>query len=39
MIIITRDDPKEMPVFVGSNQAQKGCNIYQQGDNLFAAVK
>ncbi|XP_072040750.1 histone PARylation factor 1-like [Amphiura filiformis] len=34
-----RDDPKELPAFVGSNQAKNGCNIYQQGDNLFAAVK
>lgn len=34
-----RDDPKEMPAFVGLNTAKQECTIYQQGDNLFAAVK
>ncbi|XP_030048529.1 histone PARylation factor 1 isoform X2 [Microcaecilia unicolor] len=34
-----RDSPDELPVFVGANEAKKGCTIFQVGDNLFAAVK
>ncbi|KAG8453835.1 hypothetical protein GDO86_000458 [Hymenochirus boettgeri] len=34
-----RDSPEELPVFVGSNEAAKGCLINQLGDNVFSAVK
>ncbi|KAM4710022.1 histone PARylation factor 1 isoform 2-T2 [Discoglossus pictus] len=34
-----RDSPEDLPVFVGSNEASKGCTITQLGDNVFAAVK
>lgn len=39
-----RDDPKENPVFVGSNcinkkKPDKNCEIKPLGANLFAAVK
>ncbi|XP_076868987.1 histone PARylation factor 1 isoform X2 [Brachyhypopomus gauderio] len=33
-----RDCPGDVPVFVGENEAQKGCTITQMGENLFAAV-
>ncbi|XP_072528099.1 histone PARylation factor 1 [Salminus brasiliensis] len=33
-----RDCPDAVPVFVGENQAKKGCTITQLGDNLFSAV-
>ncbi|ELT89494.1 hypothetical protein CAPTEDRAFT_108777 [Capitella teleta] len=33
-----RDDPKEMPVFVASNEAKVNCNIVPRGENIFAAV-
>ena len=32
-----RDDPTEMPAFVGSNCAAKNGNISSHGENLFAA--
>lgn len=32
------DDPKELPVFVASNEAAVGCSIKPLGDNIFAAV-
>ncbi|XP_040189140.1 histone PARylation factor 1 isoform X2 [Rana temporaria] len=34
-----RDSPEEMPVFVGTNEAVKGCLITPSGDNVFSAVK
>ncbi|XP_077209743.1 histone PARylation factor 1 isoform X3 [Paroedura picta] len=34
-----RDMPDELPVWVGENEAKKGCMISQVGDNIFAAVK
>ncbi|KAJ8298299.1 hypothetical protein KUTeg_024830 [Tegillarca granosa] len=34
-----RDDPAEMPAFVGSNAAADSCVIMPKGDNLFGAVK
>ncbi|KAM4810319.1 histone PARylation factor 1 [Rhinophrynus dorsalis] len=34
-----RDCPDQLPVFVGANEATKGCLIAQLGDNLFSAVK
>ncbi|KFU88363.1 UPF0609 protein C4orf27, partial [Chaetura pelagica] len=34
-----RDMPDELPVWVGANEAKKGCVISQVGDNVFAAVK
>ncbi|XP_043918493.1 histone PARylation factor 1 [Protopterus annectens] len=34
-----RDSPQELPVFVGANEAKKGCTITPMGDNIFAAVK
>uniref|UniRef100_A0A8C0F8P2 Histone PARylation factor 1 n=1 Tax=Bubo bubo TaxID=30461 RepID=A0A8C0F8P2_BUBBB len=34
-----RDVPDELPVWVGANEAKKGCAISQVGDNVFAAVK
>ncbi|KAJ6668667.1 hypothetical protein lerEdw1_012150 [Lerista edwardsae] len=34
-----RDVPAELPVWVGENEAKKGCTISQVGDNVFAAVK
>ncbi|XP_020661153.2 histone PARylation factor 1 [Pogona vitticeps] len=34
-----RDVPDELPVWVGENEAKKGCTISQLGDNVFAAVK
>ncbi|XP_053315796.1 histone PARylation factor 1 [Spea bombifrons] len=34
-----RDSPEELPVFVGANEASKGCLITQLGDNIFSAVK
>lgn len=34
----SRDTPDSPPVFVGENEAKKGCTITQMGDNLFAAV-
>ncbi|XP_035385983.1 histone PARylation factor 1 [Electrophorus electricus] len=33
-----RDCPDDVPVFVGENEARKGCTITQMGENLFAAV-
>lgn len=36
---IYRDVPDELPVWVGANEAKKGCVITQVGDNVFAAVK
>ncbi|XP_042188657.1 chromosome unknown open reading frame, human C4orf27 isoform X1 [Callorhinchus milii] len=34
-----RDVPDELPVFIGANEAKKGCSVVQLGDNLFSAVK
>ncbi|KAE8629930.1 hypothetical protein XENTR_v10000644 [Xenopus tropicalis] len=34
-----RDSPEDLPVFVGANEAAKGCQITQLGDNVFSAVK
>ncbi|XP_073512430.1 histone PARylation factor 1 isoform X2 [Phyllobates terribilis] len=34
-----RDCPEELPVFLGSNDAVKGCLITATGDNVFSAVK
>ncbi|KAM3939173.1 histone PARylation factor 1 [Leptodactylus fuscus] len=34
-----RDSPEELPVFLGSNDAVKGCLITPTGDNVFSAVK
>ncbi|KAL7981869.1 hypothetical protein Chor_000926 [Crotalus horridus] len=34
-----RDIPDQLPVWVGETETQKGCTIYQVGDNIFAAVK
>ncbi|KAM8939451.1 histone PARylation factor 1 [Pelodytes ibericus] len=34
-----RDSPEDLPVFVGANEASKGCLITQYGDNIFSAVK
>ncbi|NXJ38199.1 HPF1 factor, partial [Ciconia maguari] len=36
---VNRDVPDELPVWVGANEAKKGCVISQVGDNVFAAVK
>ncbi|XP_072563654.1 histone PARylation factor 1 [Paramormyrops kingsleyae] len=33
-----RDSPDALPVFIGENEATKGCAISQMGDNVFAAV-
>ncbi|XP_026059974.1 histone PARylation factor 1 [Carassius auratus] len=33
-----RDLPDALPVFIGENEAKKGCTITQMGDNIFAAV-
>ncbi|XP_051558214.1 histone PARylation factor 1-like [Myxocyprinus asiaticus] len=33
-----RDAPDALPVFIGENEAKKGCTITQMGDNIFAAV-
>lgn len=33
-----RDDPKEMPVFLASNVASKGCKITKVAGNLFALL-
>ncbi|XP_056416887.1 histone PARylation factor 1 [Hyla sarda] len=33
-----RDSPEELPVFLGSNDASKGCHITPTGDNVFSAV-
>uniref|UniRef100_A0A674DJN4 Histone PARylation factor 1 n=1 Tax=Salmo trutta TaxID=8032 RepID=A0A674DJN4_SALTR len=33
-----RDSPDPLPVFLGENEARKGCTITQMGDNMFAAV-
>ncbi|XP_068177225.1 histone PARylation factor 1 isoform X1 [Antennarius striatus] len=33
-----RDTPDSLPSFVGENEAKKGYNITQTGDNVFAAV-
>ena len=33
-----RDDPKEMPVFVASNDPAEGCAISPLGENIFGAV-
>ena len=33
-----RDDPKEMPDFVGANEPTQGCVISCKGENLFSAV-
>lgn len=33
-----RDSPEALPVFIGENEAKKGCSITQMGDNLFGAV-
>lgn len=37
--IFYRDIPDQLPVWVGETETQKGCTIYQVGDNIFAAVK
>ncbi|XP_022320686.2 histone PARylation factor 1-like [Crassostrea virginica] len=34
-----RDDPSEMPAFVGVNEAAVSCNIVPKGENLFGAAK
>ncbi|XP_060080890.1 histone PARylation factor 1-like [Ylistrum balloti] len=34
-----RDDPAELPVFVGSNKTADSCIISPKGDNIFAAIK
>ncbi|XP_028658021.1 histone PARylation factor 1 isoform X2 [Erpetoichthys calabaricus] len=34
-----RDSPEELPAFVGSNEAKKGCSISQMGGNVFVAVR
>ncbi|XP_069600321.1 histone PARylation factor 1 isoform X3 [Ranitomeya imitator] len=33
-----RDSPEELPAFLGSNDAVKGCLITATGDNVFSAV-
>ncbi|XP_016347355.1 UPF0609 protein C4orf27 homolog [Sinocyclocheilus anshuiensis] len=33
-----RDLPDALPVFIGENEAKKGCTITQMGDNIFAAA-
>ncbi|KPP65260.1 hypothetical protein Z043_116338 [Scleropages formosus] len=33
-----RDSPDDLPAFIGENEAAKGCQITQMGDNVFAAV-
>jgi len=33
-----RDSPSEMPAFLASNEAKKGCKMTPLGDNIFAAV-
>ncbi|KAM7443990.1 hypothetical protein ABFA07_007360 [Porites harrisoni] len=33
-----RDDPKVLPAFIASNQAEKGCEFSVLGENLFAAI-
>jgi len=32
------DDPRELPAFVGSNEAAEGCTIKAHGDNIFTAL-
>ena len=39
MCNLLRDDPNELPVFVGFNEAKKNCRIEKKGENLFAALK
>lgn len=39
VFFINRDVPDELPVWIGANEAKKGCVISQVGDNVFAAVK
>ncbi|KAM3831270.1 histone PARylation factor 1 isoform 1-T1 [Vipera latastei] len=34
-----RDIPDQLPMWVGETETQKGCTIYQVGDNIFAAIK
>ncbi|KAK1175639.1 histone PARylation factor 1 isoform X3 [Acipenser oxyrinchus oxyrinchus] len=34
-----RDSPDALPVFIGANEAKKGCSLSQMGDNMFAAVR
>ncbi|OWF54879.1 histone PARylation factor 1-like [Mizuhopecten yessoensis] len=34
-----RDDPAELPVFVGANKAADSYIITQKGNNIFAAIK
>ncbi|XP_072262147.1 histone PARylation factor 1 isoform X2 [Pyxicephalus adspersus] len=34
-----RDSPEEMPIFVCTNEAIKGCSITPTGDNVFSAVR
>uniref|UniRef100_A0A8C9WRZ9 Histone PARylation factor 1 n=1 Tax=Scleropages formosus TaxID=113540 RepID=A0A8C9WRZ9_SCLFO len=34
----TGDSPDDLPAFIGENEAAKGCQITQMGDNVFAAV-
>lgn len=36
---IHRDSPDALPVFIGANEAKKGCSLSQMGDNMFAAVR
>lgn len=37
-VSLYRDLPDALPVFIGENEAKKGCTITQIGDNIFAAV-
>ncbi len=34
-----RDDPNELPVFVGSNTESEGCVLTPMSDNLFSALR
>lgn len=34
-----RDDPKESPVFVASNNADKDCVFKIEAENIFGALK
>lgn len=37
-VSLFRDLSDALPVFIGENEAKKGCTITQMGDNIFAAV-
>lgn len=37
-MLCSRDDPEEMPVFLASNVASKGCKITKVAGNLFALL-